>query len=70
MKKPQSMYAQSNMPAYPWLADNKVDSSYTEKKMKVLDYPVSAEDMKVMDGKTEMDALVTYLLRLGKELKP
>jgi cytochrome c oxidase cbb3-type subunit 2 len=70
MKKPQSMYAQSNMPAYPWLADSMIDARYTEKKMKVLGYPVSAEEMKLMEGKTEMDALVAYLLRLGKELKP
>jgi cytochrome c oxidase cbb3-type subunit 2 len=70
MKSPQSMYAQSNMPAYPWLADKKIHTCYTEKKMKVLGYQYAAEDLKVMEGKTEMDALVAYLLRLGKELKP
>jgi cytochrome c oxidase cbb3-type subunit 2 len=70
MKKPQTMYAQSNMPAYAWLADNKIDTQYSEKKMKVLGYPYSAEDIRILEGKTEMDALVSYLLRLGKELKP
>lgn len=70
MKNPQSMYAQSNMPAYAWLADNKLDARYSEKKMKVLGYPYTAEDLKVLEGKTEMDVLVSYLLRLGKELKP
>jgi len=37
--------------------------------MKVLGYPYTAEDMKKLEGKTEMDVLVSYLLRLGKELK-
>jgi cytochrome c oxidase cbb3-type subunit 2 len=58
------------MPAYAWLADNKICTTYTEKKMKTLGYLYSSEDMKILEGKTEMDALVAYLLRLGKELKP
>jgi cytochrome c oxidase cbb3-type subunit 2 len=70
MKNPQSMYPQSNMPAYAWLADSKLDGRYAEKKMKVLGYPYAAGDLKALDGKTEMDALVAYLLRLGKELRP
>ena len=70
LKNPQSMYAQSNMPAYAWLAENKLDTQYTEKKMRTLDFPYTTEDMDVLKGKTEMDALVSYLLRLGKELRP
>jgi cytochrome c oxidase cbb3-type subunit 2 len=69
LKSPQSMYPNSNMPAYAWLADNKLDTRYTEKKMKTLSYTFTADDMKALEGKTEMDALVAYLLRLGKELK-
>ena len=48
----------------------RLDTQYSEKKMKVLGYPYSAEDIRILEGKTEMDALVSYLLRLGKELKP
>jgi cytochrome c oxidase cbb3-type subunit 2 len=70
LKNPQSMYPQSNMPAYAWLADSKLDSRNAETKMKVLDYPHTAGDLRALDGKTEMDALVAYLLRLGKELRP
>jgi cytochrome c oxidase cbb3-type subunit 2 len=70
MKSPQSMYPQSNMPSYAWLAKNKIDTQYTEKKMRTLGYPYSTEDMKILEGKTEMDSLVAYLTRLGKELKP
>ena len=69
MKNPRSMYPQSNMPAYPWLAEARLDMSYGEKKMKVLGYPYTTEDIKALEGKTEMDALVAYLLRLGRELK-
>jgi len=69
MKNPQSLFPQSNMPAYPWLAESKLDSGYTEKKMKVLGYPFNGEDLKAVQGKTELDALVAYLMRLGRELK-
>jgi cytochrome c oxidase cbb3-type subunit 2 len=58
------------MPAYAWLADSRLDSRYTETKMKILGYPHTAGDLRTLDGKTEMDALVAYLLRLGKELRP
>lgn len=70
LKSPQSMYPDSNMPAYAWLADNRLETKYTEKKMKVLGYPYDVADIKALDAKTEMDALVAYLVRLGKELKP
>jgi cytochrome c oxidase cbb3-type subunit II len=69
MKSPQSMYPQSNMPSYAWLADNKLGIRYTEKKMKVLGYPYTPEDITALKERTEMDALVAYLVRLGKELK-
>ena len=70
LKNPQSMYPQSNMPAYAWLADSTLDSRNAETKMKVLGYPHTAGDLGALNGKTEMDALVAYLLRLGKELRP
>ncbi|NTW58306.1 MAG: c-type cytochrome [Nitrospirae bacterium] len=69
MKSPQSMFPQSNMPSYAWLADNKLSTRYTEKKMKVLGYPYTAENITALKELTEMDALVAYLVRLGKELK-
>ncbi|MGE5842398.1 MAG: cbb3-type cytochrome c oxidase subunit II [Deltaproteobacteria bacterium] len=69
MKDPQSMYKESNMPKYPWLTDRKLSTSSTERKMKTLGYAVAPADLKALDGKSEMDALVAYLMRLGKELK-
>lgn len=64
------MYRDSNMPAYAWLGERPLDTEYTEKKMHVLGYPYTAEDMQALAGKNEMDALVAYLMRLGRELKP
>ncbi len=69
-KDPRSMYPESNMPSYAWLADRKLDTRYTGRKMHLLGYPYTAADMDALEGKTEMDALVAYLTRLGKELKP
>ena len=69
MKSPQSMYPNSNMPSYAWLSENKLDTRYTRKKMKSLGYAYGVDDMKALEGKTEMDALVAYLMRLGKEMK-
>jgi cytochrome c oxidase cbb3-type subunit 2 len=69
MKDPRAMFRDSNMPAYGWLADRKLDTTYTVKKMEVLGYPYSAADMQALSGQSEMDALVAYLMRLGKELR-
>jgi cytochrome c oxidase cbb3-type subunit 2 len=69
MKDPQSMFPKSNMPAYAWLADRKVDTTYTERKMKTLGFPYKAEEIRVLEGKTEMDVLVAYLQKLGRDIK-
>jgi cytochrome c oxidase cbb3-type subunit II len=69
LKDPRSMYRDSNMPAYAWLADRKLDTTYTERKMHVLGYPYTTEDLQALSDKTELDALVSYLMRLGRELR-
>jgi cytochrome c oxidase cbb3-type subunit 2 len=69
MKSPQSMYTESNMPAYAWLEENRLDAQRAGKKMKTLGYPYTAQDIKALEGKTEMDAMVAYLLRLGREVR-
>lgn len=38
MRDPQGMFPKSNMPAYPWLASAKLDTSLTARKAKVLGY--------------------------------
>ncbi len=69
MKDPRSMFPKSNMPAYAWLAERKVGTTYTEKKMKTLGFPYRPEDIRALEGKTELDVLVAYLQKLGKDFK-
>ncbi len=73
---PRNVVPESNMPAYPWLVENKLDGKDTAAKMTALralgvpytdaDVAAASESVK---GKTEMDALVAYLQVLGTSLK-
>lgn len=97
MADPQGMFEKSNMPAYPWLARKKLDTSLTARKVKALGYgydeaevarqlavfrrTVTAPDDPSAQARsqvtpsplrgevTELDAMVAYLQRLGKDLK-
>ncbi len=73
---PRDVVPESIMPSYPWLAENMVDSSEIQSKMKALRFlghPYTDEQIanapKDLEGKTEMDAVVTYLQSLGTSLK-
>ncbi len=70
--KPQDVVPESNMPAYPWLADASVDGELITKKLRalrILGDPYSDADIAgaadAVAGKTELDALVAYLQNLG-----
>lgn len=65
---PQSMFPDSNMPAYAFLSEGEVDPGYTQKKMEALGFPYEAGEISALEGKNEMDALVAYLQKLGTEL--
>jgi cytochrome c oxidase cbb3-type subunit 2 len=73
---PRNVVPESKMPAYPWLVTQAVDSSHTETKLKVmrtLGVPYTDDDISgavaSLKGKTEMDALVSYLQVLGTAIK-
>jgi cytochrome c oxidase cbb3-type subunit 2 len=73
LQNPRDVVPESNMPGYPWLAQNKVDAAEIEAHMKglrTIGDPYTDEDLKsvkaAVDGKTELDALVSYLQSLGK----
>ncbi len=68
MKQPTVMIPESNMPAYAFLTANLVDPAYTEKKMKTLHFPYDQTEIKALAGKTEMDAMVAYLQKLGADI--
>lgn len=68
MENPQSMVPRSNMPAYAFLKNRSVDPEYTRRKMKVLGFAYREEQIKSLEGKTEMDAMVAYLQKLGSDI--
>jgi len=70
--KPQDLVPDSNMPAYPWLANASVDGELVAVKMRrlqMLGDPYTDDDIAAapaaVAGKTELDALVAYLQNLG-----
>ena len=73
---PRDVVPESNMPAFPWLARNKVDVEATVSHMKALrnvGTPYSDEEIakapEALTNKSELDAVVAYLQGLGLALK-
>ena len=73
---PRDVVPESNMPAYGWLADEKIDAAHTPDKMRALrriGVPYTDEDIvgaeDAVRGKTDLDALVAYLQGLGTASK-
>ncbi len=65
MDSARSMVPKSNMPDYAWLRDNKLDPEMIRRKMDVLGFPYDEAQIKALEGKSEMDAMVVYLQKLG-----
>lgn len=69
---PRDVVPESNMPSFPWLADNLVDGEQVTRHMRGLQrlgdpytdaqLAAAADDVR---GKTELDAVVAYLQALG-----
>jgi cytochrome c oxidase cbb3-type subunit 2 len=76
LNNPRDVVPESNMPAYPWLANRQVDAESLPSHMKALrtlgapytdeEIAKSVEDVK---GKSEVEALVAYLQSLGTAVK-
>jgi len=73
---PRDVVPESNMPRFPWLKDAAVDGALVARKMEALrKIGVSYTDADIagaaeaVQGKTELDALVTYLQDLGTNIK-
>lgn len=76
LRMPRDVVPESNMPAYPWLANNMVDASTIADHMRglrTLGVPYTDADIagakEAVTGKTEEDALIAYLQGLGTVLK-
>ncbi|HKX58614.1 MAG TPA: cytochrome-c oxidase, cbb3-type subunit II [Steroidobacteraceae bacterium] len=70
---PRDLVPESNMPAFPWLAEAPVDAGLVERKLRTLSKlgdPYTEEDFAsvagAVEGRTELDALVAYLQGLGR----
>ncbi len=73
---PRNLVPESNMPAYPWLADREVKGRAVAERMmalKKLGHPYTDEQIAAAEdavaGKTEMDAMIAYLQGLGSGLQ-
>ena len=73
---PRSVVPESIMPSYPWLAESPADATSIQRKMNVLrglGHPYSDEEIAaapgLLEGKTELDALVAYLQGLGTAIR-
>ncbi|ALU90376.1 cbb3-type cytochrome c oxidase subunit II [Herbaspirillum rubrisubalbicans] len=76
LHNPRDVVPESNMPAYPWLEQTKLDNYDIVSRMKALKRigdPYTEEDIKnapaELVGKTEQDALIAYLQGLGILIK-
>jgi cytochrome c oxidase cbb3-type subunit 2 len=66
--RPRDVVPESNMPGFPWLAENRIDGEGTQKKMRALralGVPYTDEQIENaaqdVAGRSEMDALIAYL---------
>ena len=76
LMNPRDVVPESNMPAYPWLAQSSVADVDVAARMRALrriGVPYSDEDIAAapaaLAGKTELDAVIAYLQGLGIELR-
>ncbi|MBB5190541.1 cytochrome c oxidase cbb3-type subunit 2 [Silvimonas terrae] len=76
LMNPRDVVPESIMPAFPWLAANRVDAQSLPDKMRALrrvGVPYTDQDIanavKDADGKSEMEAVIAYLQSLGLALK-
>ncbi|VAW54911.1 Cytochrome c oxidase (cbb3-type) subunit CcoO [hydrothermal vent metagenome] len=73
---PRDVVPESIMPSYPWLETNVLDGSDIQDKMNTLvtlGHPYSDAEIAaapaVLEGKSELDAVVAYLQALGLHVK-
>ena len=73
---PRNVVPESNMPAFPWLAERSLDGARTGAKMRALrsvGVPYTDENIAgaqaSVANKTEMEALIAFLQQLGTHLK-
>jgi cytochrome c oxidase cbb3-type subunit 2 len=73
LMNPRDLVPESNMPAFPWLAEAPVDADLVARKMRALEalgtpyLPADYDSVtEAVEGRSELDALVAYLQGLGR----
>jgi len=66
---PQAFFAQSNMPAYDWLAGRMLDPEAMRARMRVNGFPFTEQEIGALAGRSELDALVAYMQAIGAAVK-
>ncbi|HEB82500.1 MAG TPA: cytochrome-c oxidase, cbb3-type subunit II [Gammaproteobacteria bacterium] len=76
LMNPRDVVPESIMPSYPWLAENALDGSDIQAKMRALvtmGHPYSEAEIEAapasLEGKTELDAVIAFLQSLGTHVK-
>ena len=76
LHNPRDVVPESNMPAYPWLEQNKLDPQIAGPRMaalRMVGVPYTDDEIKAapeeLQDKTELDAVIAYLQVLGTSVK-
>ncbi|MGH8134963.1 MAG: cytochrome-c oxidase, cbb3-type subunit II [Steroidobacteraceae bacterium] len=77
LQDPRAVVPASIMPAYPWLARRSADEDHTivarMRTLKTLGHPYTDENIAaapaMLEGKTELDAVIAYLHTLGRSMQ-
>lgn len=68
MDSARSMVPESNMPDYAWLRNNPLKPEKVRRKMNVLGFPYTEDQIAALTSKNEMDAIVAYMQKLGNDI--
>jgi len=66
---PRRFFPRSNMPSYAWLRGRKLDPEEIKRHMDALGFPYTEEELRALESKDEMDALVAYIQSIGRAVR-
>jgi cytochrome c oxidase cbb3-type subunit 2 len=68
-ENPQAIFAESNMPAYGWLKNNKLDPDAMAAHMRANGFPYTSDEIAQLKQKNELEALIAYMQVIGTSVK-
>jgi cytochrome c oxidase cbb3-type subunit 2 len=67
---PRSFVEKSNMPSYGFLKEYMLEPDSVKSHMDAQNFKYTEDEIKALEGKSQLDALVAYMLWLGHAVKP